>query len=223
VAAEALLRWNNPELGFIPPDKFIPIAEETRMILPIGAFVFEEACKAFLQWRKHCLDIEIIAINVSSIQLAQPDLLETFTEIITRLGISASNIEIEITERYIFECVKGGSTILNDLQKLGFKIAIDDFGTGYSSMNYLMKLPLDTIKIDKSFVDEVPHNHNNVEVTKAIIALSKSLGYANVAEGIETQEQEDFLRDQGCQIGQGYYFQRPISHEDFVDFCKNCV
>ncbi len=223
VAAEALLRWDSPELGFIPPDKFIPIAEETHLIIPIGEFVFEEACKAFLDWRTHCLDIEIIAINVSSIQLAHPNILQTFTNIIKRVGIPANNIEIEITERYIYDYLSSGSTILDDLQKFGFRISIDDFGTGYSSMSYLKKLPLDTIKIDKSFIDDIPHDNNDVEITKAIMALSTSLGYSNVAEGIETKEQEDFLREHGCKTGQGYYFQRPISYQDFISFCKNCV
>ena len=222
IGAEALLRWENPELGFTSPDIFIPIAEETHMIIPIGEYVFEEACEAFMRWRENGLNIETIAINVSSIQLSDMSLLETFKRIVKKVGISPKNIEIEITERYIFKHTANEDTILDDFRNLGFKISIDDFGTGYSSMNYLKKLPLDTIKIDKSFIDDIPQDTNNMEITKAIIALSRSLGYHNVAEGIETVEQEEFLKAQGCEIGQGYLFQRPISCDKFIELCKNC-
>jgi len=223
IAAEALVRWNNDKLGFIPPDKFIPVTEETGLIIPIGAFIFEESCKAFMQWKEEGLNIDTIAINVSSIQLSQKDILDSFKDIIQRVKIPAENIEIEITERYLFDYTENESTILNDLRSLGFKISIDDFGTGYSSMSYLKKLPLDTIKIDKSFIDDIPTDANDVAITKAIMALSTSLGYLNVAEGIETVEQEDFLREHGCQIGQGYYFQRPIPNEEFISFCKKQI
>ena len=221
IGAEALVRWNSPELGFIGPDKFIPIAEETKMILELGELIFEEACKAFIIWKKNCINIHTIAINVSSIQLAEANIVKTFKEIIQRVGIDASNVEIELTERYLFKHKSSGETVLNELRNLGFKISIDDFGTGYSSMSYLKQLPLDTIKIDKSFIDDIPHDSNDIEITRAIMALSSSLGYINIAEGIETKEQEDFLRNEGCQIGQGYYFQRPISSEAFMEFCQS--
>jgi len=222
VGAEALIRWENQDLGFIAPDVFIPIAEETHMIIPIGEYVFEEACEAFMKWRENGLTVETIAINISSIQLSDKNLLKTFERIVKKVGISPKNIEIEITERYIFKHTANEDTILNDLRNLGFKISIDDFGTGYSSMNYLKRLPLDTIKIDKSFIDDIPEDTNNMEITKAIIALSTSLGYYNIAEGIETVEQENFLKEQGCEIGQGYLFQRPISSDKFIQLCKNC-
>ncbi len=221
VAAEALLRWQNPTLGSISPAEFIPIAEETGLILPIGEFVFREACKTFTSWQKLCIGIKTIAVNVSSVQFTQTDLLETFQMITLETGISPENIEIEITERYILEYTTGNMTILDDFRKLGFKISIDDFGTGYSSMSYLKKLPLDTIKIDKSFIDEIPDDSNDMEITKAIIALSTSLGYSNVAEGIETQAQEEFLKEHGCHIGQGYLFQRPVGNEEFIEFCQS--
>jgi len=136
------------------------------------------------------------------------------------VGISPHNIEIEITESFIMEYSTTNLTILEDLRNIGCKISIDDFGTGYSSMSYMKSLPLDTIKIDKSFVMELPHDIHDVEVSKAIIALSKSLGYQVIAEGIENELQEAFLREHGCDIGQGYYFAKPMDSSAFVAFVK---
>jgi len=220
IAAEALLRWENPELGFISPEKFIPIAEETGLILSIGEFVFEEACKAFMTWQECCLDLESIAINVSSIQLSHHSFLPAVKRIIKETGISAQNIEIEITERYFYKYVSQEDTTLTDIRDLGIKISIDDFGTGYSSMSYLKTLPIDIIKIDKSFIDDIPKDLNDVAITRAIIALSSSLNYKNVAEGIETKEQEKFLKDEGCQYGQGYLFHKPTDSQAFIKFCQ---
>ena len=222
IAAEALLRWKNTELGYIPPDKFIPIAEETGLIISIGEFVFEEACKSFITWKTECLDIQRIAINVSSIQLSHSSFIPMVKKVINKTGILAKNIEIEITERYFYKYTSEEDNTLTALKDLGLSISIDDFGTGYSSMSYLKKLPLDIIKIDKSFIDDIPSDINDVEITKAIIALSSSLGYENIAEGIETKEQEEFLKKQKCAFGQGYLFQRPISSEEFIKFCRHC-
>lgn len=140
--------------------------------------------------------------------------------IIDKTGIDAKNIEIELTERYIMEYTTGKLTILDDLRSLGCQISIDDFGTGYSSMSYLKSLAIDTIKIDKSFILELPHNQHDVEVSKAIIALSQSLGYKVIAEGIETKEQEDLLNLYHCDKGQGYYFAKPMSEDDIISFCR---
>ena len=220
VGAEALLRWNNEHLGAVPPDRFISIAEETGIIISIGHFVFEEACKTYMQWEKEGLDIESISINISSIQFREEDVFEKFREIILRTGIPAHKIEIEITERFIMEYSTTNMTILEDLRNIGCKISIDDFGTGYSSMSYIKSLALDTIKIDKSFISDLPNDTHDAEVSKAIIALSRSLGYQVVAEGIETAEQEMFLKMHHCDIGQGYHFARPLSSEEFIDFVK---
>ena len=218
--AEALLRWKSKKLGWISPDRFIPIAEETGVIVEIGYFVFEEACKEYMHWEKEGLDIGNIAINISSIQFREDDLLERFKNIILKVGIPAYKIEIEITERFIMEYSTINLTILEDLRNMGCKISIDDFGTGYSSLSYMKELALDTIKIDKSFVTDLPKDTHDAEVSKAIIALSKSLGYQVVAEGIETVEQEEFLRHHHCDIGQGFYFAKPMNSVDFISFAK---
>jgi len=218
--AEALLRWKSEKLGWISPEEFIPIAEETGMIVSIGYFVFEEACKEYMSWKEKGLDIDTIAVNISSIQFKEEDMLEKFKAIILKVGIPAHKIEIEITERFIMEYSSTNMSILEDLRNMGCKISIDDFGTGYSSMNYMKSLALDTIKIDKSFILDLPGDSHDAEVSKAIIALSKSLGYQVVAEGIETEEQENFLRKHKCDIGQGYYFASPMESETFVTFVQ---
>ncbi|BAF72576.1 EAL domain-containing protein [Sulfurovum sp. NBC37-1] len=218
IGVEALLRWKNEQLGIVSPEKFIGIAEETGLIVSIGYFVFEEACKTYMHWQKEGIDIDSISINMSSIQFREEDIFERLQEIILRIGIPAHKIEIEITERFIMEYSTINLTILEDLRNIGCKISIDDFGTGYSSMSYLKRLALDTIKIDKSFITDLPHDSHDAMVSKAIIALSKSLGYQVIAEGIETPEQEAFLKKNGCDIGQGFYFAKPMTSEDFISF-----
>jgi EAL domain-containing protein (putative c-di-GMP-specific phosphodiesterase class I) len=216
--AEALLRWNNKNLGWISPDEFISVAEETGSIIKIGYFVFEEACKAYMRWEALGLNIDSIAINISSVQFREEDIFEKLKNIMLDVGIPAHKIEIEITERFIMEYSTTNMTILEDLRNIGCRIAIDDFGTGYSSMSYMKSLALDTIKIDKSFIMDLPNDAHDAEVSKAIIALSKSLGYEEIAEGIETLEQEAFLRQYDCDMGQGYYFAKSMCEDDFVTF-----
>jgi len=218
--AEALLRWESKILGRVAPDDFISIAEETGMIVKIGYFIFEEACRAYLRWRARGYHLDSISINISAVQFREEHFLENLKAIIARTGIEAHSIEIEITERFIMEYSTTNMTILEDLRALGCRISIDDFGTGYSSMSYMKQLPLDTIKIDKSFIMELPTNVHDAEVSKAIIALSKSLGYQVIAEGIENAAQEMFLRDNRCDIGQGYYFAKPMREEDFLAFLR---
>ncbi len=218
VAAEALLRWDRLERDVITPDRFIPIAEDSGVILSIGNWVFINACKEFLRWQSLGLGIEQIAINVSSVQFNQKDVVEHFKMMIESVGIDARSVELEITERYVMEHTEHNQDILNGLRKIGFKISIDDFGTGYSSMSYLKTLPLDTIKIDKSFIDDIPRDPNDVAITKAILVLAKSLEYTVVAEGIEEYGQEEFLKEHQCDVGQGYYFSRPLAPESFIAF-----
>ncbi|MDF1884046.1 EAL domain-containing protein [Sulfurimonas sp. SAG-AH-194-C21] len=221
VSAEALLRWKNEKLGIVPPDKFIPIAEDSGLIIEIGEFVFRESC-AFLKASNEAgHKLERIAINVSTQQFSEKNIVTIFNNIVKEYGLDTSCIEIEITERYIMESTTNNLTILDELRTSGFKISIDDFGTGYSSMSYLKTLPIDTIKIDKSFVDDLPTNLNDVAISKAIIALSNSLGYHTVAEGIENVEQQKFLCENACEIGQGYYFSRPLDKEAFFEFMKS--
>lgn len=218
VGTEALLRWQHPELGNVPPDEFIPIAEDSGLIVSIGEWVFLNACRAFLQCRESGCDLQNISINVSSVQFSQGDIASSFSNIIRQLGIPASCIDIEITERYIMEHTERNSDVLENLRRIGFRISVDDFGTGYSSMSYLKLLPLDTIKIDKAFVDDIPHDINDVQITRAILALSHSLGYSVVAEGIEREEQLRFLRRAGCAFGQGYLFSEPLPLPDLIRY-----
>ncbi len=220
IAAEALLRWDRHERDVITPNRFIPIAEDSGVILAIGEWVFINACKEFLKWRSLGLDIEQISINVSSVQFNQEDVVEHFKTMIEEVGIEAGSVELEITERYVMEHTKQNQDILDELRDIGFKISIDDFGTGYSSMSYLKTLPLDTIKIDKSFIDDIPHGPNDVAITKAILVLAKSLEYTVVAEGIENIDQEHFLKTHQCDIGQGYLFSRPLTPQAFIAFCS---
>jgi diguanylate cyclase (GGDEF)-like protein/PAS domain S-box-containing protein len=219
-AVEALLRWKNKKLGIVRPDLFIPIAEETGMIVDIGKWVIDEACKAMKRWNKKDVNIKRISVNVSTVQFAQEDVYRTFEECIEEHEIQPSSVEIEITERLIMEYSETNLQTLDSLRKLGCRIAIDDFGTGYSSLSYMKKMAIDTIKIDKSFIGELPHNPHDAEVTRAIVALSKSLGYEVIAEGVETKEQESFLKALGCDLAQGYLYAKPLSVEELEEFLK---
>ncbi|QOP41215.1 EAL domain-containing protein [Sulfurimonas marina] len=216
VSVETLVRWENDTLGFVAPDKFIPIAEDNGFIIELGYFIFEESCKAFKQMKASGLELQRIAINVSSIQFKEPNLLEALISIVKRHELEASEIEIEITERFLMENTDKNIKTLQSFRDYGFKISIDDFGTGYSSMSYLKQLPIDTIKIDKSFVDDIGENSSDNAIIEAIVALSKKLNYSIVAEGIETGSQEQFLESIKCDIGQGYLFSRPILVEELI-------
>jgi len=216
VGVEALVRWHHPELGFISPAEFIPVAEETGLIVEIGEWIFRQSCQTFSNWKKAGLHLDSLAINVSSVQFNQPNITHTFSQIIDSFDIPAHEIEIEITERYIMADTEQNNSILQSLRESGFRISVDDFGTGYSSMSYLKTLPLDIIKIDKSFIDEIPHDNNDLQITKAILALSHSLGYTVIAEGIEKQEQLETLRYMSCDIGQGYYFNKPLPADELL-------
>ena len=216
ISLEALIRWNNKDKELTYPDRFIPIAEENGLIIDIGYFVFEESCKTLRQLRENGLDIHYIAVNVASMQFKEMDLLNIFLSIVEKYHLKASDIEIEITERFVMEPTRDNMSLLQNFRAKGFRISIDDFGTGYSSMAYLKNLPADTIKIDKTFVDDIEKGSADNAIIKAIIALSKTLGYSIVAEGIETKEEEDFLAENKCDYGQGYLFSRPISVEEVI-------
>jgi len=170
------------------------------------------------KFKKVNKNLQYIAINISSIQFRDKHFINKIKDIIKRVNILPSQIELEITERYIMDFNQSNMLTLEELRALGFRMSIDDIGTGYSSMNYLSKLPIDIIKVDKSFVDGIPDDYNNLQISKAIIALSKSLGYKTVAEGIETKEQEEILLSLDCNIGQGYLFSKPLNYNDAIDF-----
>ena len=220
VGLEALVRWENKTLGFISPDKFIPIAEDTGFIIEIGLFIFEQSCMDYLTFKKSSKTLKSISINISAVQLYQDSFIDEITKITDRVGVSPREIILEITETHIMKNINQSKKLLQSLKFLGFGISIDDFGTGHSSLSYLKLFPIDELKIDKSFVDDLPHDKNDVAISKAIITLSKSMGYRNVAEGIENREQELFMRDNGCLLGQGYYFSKPKRKDDLINFLK---
>jgi len=220
IAFEALVRWEHPQLGFISPEKFIAIAELTGDIIEIGKFIFETACRDFTEFKKINKELKYIAINISSIQFRDKNFVNDIFYIISKLGLNPQEIEIEITERHIIEFSENNMETINNLRELGFRFSIDDFGTGYSSLSYLTKLPIDVIKVDKSFIDGTPNDNNNVQISKAIVALSKSLGYKVIAEGIEYIEQEEYLKTLDCELGQGFLFSKPLSFDNAVAFLK---
>jgi len=216
VKAEALIRWKHADLGNVRPDEFIPIAEEFGLIVDIGDWVLNEACKSLNQLTDDRCDIESIAINVSSVEFVKGDVASRFRQVTRDHNVRAEQIEIEITERYMLEHGDRSESELNELRKLGHTICVDDFGTGYSSLSYMKRLPLNTIKIDRSFTQNIPRDQNDVEICQAIITLSHSLGYEVVAEGVETAEQLDFLVNRSCDYAQGFYFSRPVAVDEFA-------
>ncbi|MCM0647338.1 EAL domain-containing protein [Clostridium swellfunianum] len=211
---EALIRWNNTELGFVSPNDFIPIAEKTGLIVPIGNWVLETACRQNKIWIDNGHTYNSIAINVSSIQFIKPNFLDNVKDILTKENLPSVFLEIEITESLLMDSTEDIINKLNYLRSMGIKIALDDFGTGYSSLNYLRQLPINVLKIDKSFVQEICDNAEQRLIVDVIISLSHKLGYKVIAEGIETKEQLKLLKDMGCDIGQGYYFSKPVNAEN---------
>ncbi len=216
ISFESLIRLNNEKLGFIPPDVFIPISEDNKMIILIGKMVFEMSCAAFVEFKKIKPTLRHIAINISSIQFLDPKFTDDIYNITKKYNLKPCEIELEVTERYVFEYSQQNADIVAKLRELGFRFSVDDFGTGYSSMGYLTQFPIDVIKIDKSFIDGIPLNNSNKQIAKAITNLAKGLGCCLVAEGIEYKEQEDYLNEIQCDFGQGYLFSRPLSFDDAI-------
>jgi diguanylate cyclase (GGDEF)-like protein/PAS domain S-box-containing protein len=208
VRYEALLRWNHPTLGLISPMKFIPIAEETGLIVPIGTWVLEEACRQ----TKKLFDSGTpagVGVNVSSVQFGRPDFVSTVTEVLRRTGLSPLLLELELTETVVMQGLDDVAEKIRELRTLGVSVSIDDFGTGYSSLSYLQKLRIDNLKIDRSFVRDVPCDPDALALTKALVSLAHSLGMKVVIEGIETRPQLEAIRAIGCDIAQGFLLGRP--------------
>lgn len=210
---EALIRWKSPELGMVSPADFIPLAEDTGLIIPIGNWVIETACRQLREWRKMGINNKKIAINISPKQFLQLQLVDTIKRLLTHYEIEPSLLELEITEGAMRDMAET-SPILKNLKELGVMISIDDFGTGYSSLNYIKQFPIDVLKIDQSFVRDVNHNEKDAAITTTIIHLANSLGVEVVAEGIEEEDQAEFLLQANCQKGQGYLYSRPVSAEE---------
>ncbi|PMS17276.1 diguanylate phosphodiesterase [Trinickia dabaoshanensis] len=215
---EALLRWHNPALGAVPPSEFIPVAEETGAIVPIGAWVLREACRQAAEWCALGLAPIHVAVNLSARQFADPHLHESILDALADARLSGEYLELELTESMVMRHPEQAVRWLSAIKRTGVRLSIDDFGTGYSSLAYLNRFPIDTVKIDRSFIRNVPDSHSDTQITSAVIALGHSLGLTVIAEGAETQTQIDFLRKEGCDEVQGYFFSRPIPAADVEGF-----
>ena len=221
-SVEALVRWHHPEHGIISPGEFIHIAEESNLINKLGQFVFKEACRQFQQWRMSGIELDYISVNVSPRQFYQSDIVNQIQQEISAHGFSPSHIMIEITEGVILNHTEQTIAKINALKEFGIRIAVDDFGSGYSSLKYLKQLPLDQLKIDKSFVLDLPDDQDDVVIAEAIISMANHFELSVIAEGVETREQLELLLSIGCTNFQGYYFSKPLEAEVFArQFVKN--
>ncbi len=207
---EALLRWTHPTDGMIPPDLFIPLAEQNGSIVAIGNWVLDQACQQLRKWHEEGLDGLRMAVNLSTVQLHHAELPRTISSLLDRYQLPPESLELEVTETGLMEDIDAASRNLQRLRHSGALIAIDDFGTGYSSLSYLKRLPVDKIKIDKSFVRDMSVGDGDAAIVRAIIQLGQNLGMQVIAEGVETTEQENYLIAQGCDEGQGYLYSRPL-------------
>ncbi|MBT3535430.1 MAG: EAL domain-containing protein [Rhodospirillaceae bacterium] len=217
VGLEALVRWRHPERGLIPPDQFIPLAEELGLMPALGDLILGLACMQIADWQKRDLPVLRVAVNLSAQQFNQDDLLEHVQQWIARTGIEASLLEIELTESSIMNDPESVAIILGHLSQAGVRVSIDDFGTGYSSLAYLKRFPLDSLKIDQSFVRDVNHDASDGAIVRTVIALAQHLGLHVVAEGVESVEQLNFLRANNCGFAQGFYFSRPVVADEVFD------
>jgi predicted signal transduction protein with EAL and GGDEF domain len=214
VGAEALIRWNHPELGLVMPGKFISIAEERGLIVPIGNWVIEEATRQAGVWQNAGISIPI-AVNVSAVQFRQKDFVEQLANSVRKHGITPSRIELELTEGIIMRDAETTIKILERLHEIGFQLSIDDFGTGFSSLNYLRRFPIDKIKIDRSFVSDVTQSESAASIVTAVISLAQSLKLKVIAEGVQTKEQLEILRVQRCDDAQGFLFSPALVSGEF--------
>jgi EAL domain-containing protein (putative c-di-GMP-specific phosphodiesterase class I) len=224
LGAEALVRWQHPELGLVTPARFIPIAEETGLIIPLGTWVLMEACRQQAAWGDAGMAGIVISVNLSAAQLNAPDLLETIRTALLHYQINPALIELELTESLLMEHVTSTIELLNAIKGLGVSLSVDDFGTGYSSLNYLHRFPIDKLKIDQSFVSDMLDDPNDLAITKAVIGLGHTLGLRVVAEGVEKMEEMRVLSAAGCDELQGYLFGKPMPAGEFEswreDYCS---
>lgn len=217
VGVEALIRWDHPEYGYIAPSEFIPLAEETGLIVPLGKWILREACERRKAWKDAGYGDFPIAVNVSVRQFQDEHFIQFISDTLKEVGLEANYLELEITES-LMQNLENSIIILNQLKEVGVLLSVDDFGTGYSSLSYLKHLPIDKIKIDKSFVDDIISHSNQGMMVKTIIDMGVNLKFTVIAEGIETEEQVKFLTQNACQIGQGYYYSKPLSAEKLEEF-----
>jgi diguanylate cyclase (GGDEF)-like protein/PAS domain S-box-containing protein len=220
---EALLRWNHPELGVVSPQSFIPLAEDTGLIVPIGRWLMKTACAQNMAWQRLGLPAVGMAVNLSARQFGDEHLLDYIDEALADAGLPPELLELEITESMVMKNAEGAVKLLIDIKQRGVRLAIDDFGTGYSSMALIKRFPLDTLKIDRSFVREIPQNPEDNAIAEAIIGMAKALGLSVVAEGVETAEQESFLRTRACDEMQGFLFSKPLAPDAFAAMMREHV
>ncbi len=214
---EALLRWKHPEMGMIPPDTFIPVAENCGLILPIGEWIVRTACAQAREWHDRGLLVVPIAVNVSAVQFRQEGFCEMIRRIMRETGLAPHLLELELTESLLLSNEDVMFGVLSELKAMGVNLTIDDFGTGYSSLSYLRQFPVKKLKIDRSFIRDVALNHDDAAITSAIISMARKLNLKVIAEGVENQEQVAFLRAQRCDELQGYYFSRPLTPEKLIE------
>lgn len=217
VGAEALIRWNNMERGPISPSKFIPLAEKKGLMTPIGEWVLRNSCNQFLKWGDNNIENISMAINISGVQFNDRRLLSLIRNIFYD-KVDTTRIELEITESAFVDDIDSAIKTMHSLKDMGFKLAIDDFGTGFSSLSYLKRFPIDKLKIDKSFIDNILDESGDVAIVKSIITLAQNLNLEVVAEGVETNAQKDFVKNLGCSLIQGFYYSRPLSGKEFIKF-----
>jgi EAL domain-containing protein (putative c-di-GMP-specific phosphodiesterase class I) len=215
VGAEALVRWQHPELGLIPPGKFIPLAERSGLVIPMGEWVLNEACRQAQQWRENGQPL-VVAVNLSALQFRRGNLLDTVSNALKLSGLPAEMLELELTESILLQDVDVAIKTLHSLKTMGVQLSIDDFGTGYSSLSYLKRLAVNKLKVDQSFVRDMAEDPDSAAIVRAIIQLGHTLQLSVIAEGVENNAQLAFLRNYGCDEVQGYFFSRPVPSAEFV-------
>jgi diguanylate cyclase (GGDEF)-like protein/PAS domain S-box-containing protein len=220
IGSESLVRWRSPERGLVPPNEFIPIAEETGLILPLGEWVLRQSCTQAADWRARGLEAGAISVNVAGPQIERGDFFATVETILLETGWPADRLELEITESFLLRNAEQAMTMVEKLSELGVKVAIDDFGTGYSSLSYLKFLRVNKLKIDQSFVRDLPDDRDDAAITRAVIALGHNLGFKVIAEGVESAAQRDFLKQEGCDQSQGYFYSRPLPVAEFETWLR---
>jgi EAL domain-containing protein (putative c-di-GMP-specific phosphodiesterase class I) len=216
IGVEALLRWNHPQLGMLSPSKFIPLAEETGLINQIGEWILREACKANKHWQDENYEHICVGVNLSPKQFYDPMFTSYLTKVLSDTGMNPNFLELEITEKTVMDDLDAATDILQKIKSTGVQLSIDHFGTGYTSISHLKRFPINTVKIDSSFIKGIPHIPNDVAITNAFISLVHHLGLEVVAEGVETEDQMQYLTSQNCDIIQGFFLSKPLNEEEII-------